>query len=201
MKKLSAILIALYLLAGCSSGGGTSGGAGGVGTFTSESGLLLAASLTPNGSFSVDVIQSVCEIDPETGETTTEPGTMSILGTFTVTIQDITDLTNGLFPRGITLDKYTISYQQVGGRSNIALGTITNAQTFSLLSGNATGSTTVVLASLSTTLDQFARVYPGAGIYTYIVTITYSGRDLNNESITAVASTTIEMGDFDRCGS
>ena len=53
-KNITAMLFAVYLLTGCSSGGGTSG-ADGIGG-TTGGGLLLTASLSPSGSFTVTII-------------------------------------------------------------------------------------------------------------------------------------------------
>jgi len=53
-KKISAILFAMYLLTGCSSGGGTSG-SGGIGT-AEAGGLLLTAGLSPDGVFTITII-------------------------------------------------------------------------------------------------------------------------------------------------
>ena len=55
-KKISAILFAVYLLTGCSSGGGISG-AGGVGTAVAG-GLLLTAGLSEDGVFTITIIDT-----------------------------------------------------------------------------------------------------------------------------------------------
>ena len=197
MKKLTSILIALYLIAGCSSGGGVNAGAGGSGTFTTDSGLLLSASLAPIGGVSVDAFISLCEIDAETGEPTFEAGITTKLGTFTVTVVDATDLTGGLFPRGITLDSYTVEF--VGQRPGApSLTTRTFAETFSILTGNGTSSATVVLMDLDT-IDREFQGQSSRSIVSYVVTVTFRGRDLNGEFLQVVASTFLEIGDFDRC--
>ena len=197
MKKLTSILIALYLIAGCSSGGGVSGGAGGAGTFTTDSGLVLAASLTPIGGISVDAFVTICDVDMDTGEATVETGITTKLGTFTVTVVDATDLTGGLFPRGITLDSYTVEF--AGQRPGAPFLTPrTFAETFSILSGNGTASATVVLMDLDT-IDREFQMQSSGSIVSYVVTVTFRGRDLNGEFLQIVASTFLELGDFDRC--
>ena len=197
MKKLTSILIALYLIAGCSSGGGVSGGAGGAGTFTTDSGLVLAASVSPDGDVSVDAFVSICEVDADTGEVTFEEGITSSLGTFTITVLDASDLTGGLFPRGITLDRYTVSYS--GPRPGTpTLSTRTFSSTVSILAGNGTTTTPVVLLDLDTIVREFQPQSSGS-IVSYTVTVRFTGRDLNGEALTLVASTFLEVGNFDRC--
>ncbi|MEM7563075.1 MAG: hypothetical protein AAF353_08515 [Pseudomonadota bacterium] len=202
MKKVTTVLLALYLLAGCSSGGGIEAGAGGEGTTTTNSGLVLASSVSPDGSFSVDAIIDICELGSVDGEgnvtePTTESGLTTTPGTFTITVLDATDLTGGLFPRGITLDRYTVSY--TGRRAGTPrLTTRTFSQTVSILSGNGTTTAPVILLDLDTLIREFVPQTSGS-VVTYTVTVTFFGRDLNGEPLRLVASTFLEVGNFDRC--
>lgn len=197
MKKISAILLAVYLTAGCSSGGGTTGGAGGTGTSSTADGLLLSAFLTTDGNFSVDVIQNGC-FDENGEPQEPEPGLTTATGTFTITVADVADLTGGLFPTGITLESYTVSFAPAGDTATPGLSSRTFTQVVTVLTSTATSAVTVILADVGFTIPQFATAN-GAPVRSYQVTVTYRGRQVSGEAVTLVASTFMEFGNFDRC--
>ncbi len=158
MKRLISILTALYLIAGCSSGAGVSTTGGGI--TVSAGGLLITGHLSANGSISQDVIIDVCEpasIDPDTGKVTEavlEDGLTTMLGTFTITSQDILDATGGLFPSGLVINTYTVQYQSQFSQAPI-LTTRTQHSTLAIASGNVTASTIVTLIDLGFTVKEF----------------------------------------------
>jgi len=106
--------MAVFLMAGCSSGAGTSGGAGGAGTTSTAGGLLLSGSLVLTGSFSVDTILNVCTTAEDGTPLTFEPGFSTTTGSFTINVTEIADLLGGLFPSGITLESYTVTFAAQG---------------------------------------------------------------------------------------
>ncbi len=203
-NKLSAILIAMYLLAGCSSGGGTAGGAGGSGITTTAGGLLLVGAVSATDSISQDAFISICTpAVPATGSTPAVPavledGLTTKLGTFSITLNDIVDLTGGLFPVGVTLERYTVSYVAQGDAGAPALASRTHTQTVTLLVVGTTVDVSVILMDLGFTIPEFASKTSGA-VSSYRVTVTWTGRTLSGDSVTLSASTFIEIGNFDRC--
>ena len=206
-KKLSAILVAIYLLAGCSSGGGVSG-AGGIGTATAG-GLLLSAALAVNGSISVDAFQDVCTpavIDPVTGLITTEAvleeGITSRFGTFTVTITNISDLSSGLdgvFPTGIVIESYQVDYGAASDSSAPVLTSRVFSESSTILGSSATGSITVALVDLGFALREFAARNIDGTVFSYNISVTIRGRTVSGDPVVLTAFTFIEMGNFDRC--
>ncbi len=156
-KKISAILLAVYLLTGCSSGGGTSG-AGGIGT-TKASGLLLIAGVTP-------------------------------AGVFTITLVDISDTTGGIFPTGIILESYTVSYVAQSDESAPRLTPRNFHQTVSII--NSKTATIPVILKGDFTVREFAAFNPNPGVpKTYRATVVYVGRTLVGERLSVSAATVL----------
>lgn len=190
-SKIVAILMSLYVVAGCSSSGGTDGGAGGQGTTgVSQTGLLISAILV-SSEFSIDTSTVGCGEGEESGLT-------SIPGTFTVTYKDIVDTTGGLFPVGITLETYTVSYAgQIPSSPKLSPRTFGN--TVVIEGAQGTAAIPVVIIDI-TTINEFSSQKGGSfTTHSYRVTVTYRGRTLAGDPIQVVASTSIELGNFDRC--
>ena len=203
MKKLTPLLLSLYLLAGCSSNGGTVNSGDGLGVQTTESKLLLLASLEVDNSISADAFVTICEIvvGDEGEEITTEPGLETITGTFTVTSRDLVD-ESGLTPveffaEGVTFDRYRVSYLAANPFAP-KLQDRVYRKTFTLPNGTSTGSMTVILMDLDLVLDEFQR-QSSTSIASYNVKVTAFGKEFNGTPIAVSAETFLEIGDFDRC--
>ncbi len=200
MKFLSPLLVALYLLSGCSSNGGTVDSGEGLGIQTTETNILLLASLEVDSTFSVDAIQTVCDIDDE-GEVTTESGLTTATGTFTVTSRDLVD-ESGLTPveffaEGVVFDHYRVRYKAATPNAPNLRDRVWH-KTFTLPNGTSTGSTTVILADLNQVIKEFAGQTSGSAA-SYNITVVYYGKEFNGTPIAVSAQTFLEMGDFDRC--
>ena len=203
MKKLTPLLLSLYLLAGCSSNGGTVNSGDGLGVQTTESKLLLLASLEVDNSISADAFVTICEIvvGDEGEEITTEPGLETITGTFTVTSRDLVD-ESGLTPveffaEGVTFDRYRVSYLAANPFAP-KLQDRVYRKTFTLPNGTSSGSMTVILMDLDLVLDEFQR-QSSTSIASYNVKVTAFGKEFNGTPIAVSAETFLEIGDFDRC--
>ena len=194
-NKICAILMAGYLISGCSSSGGTDGGAGGLGTTgTEDIGLLLFAALVAIGSSSVDTKQDACGAD------SVEPGLTTATGTFTVNYENVVDTTNGLFPEGITLDNYTVTYSAQSGLNAPSLSPRAYSNTRTITGQSGSAAIPVVLVDVGFTIPEFAAKKGDSNtIHTYRVTVTYKGRTLAGKAFQVVASTNMELGNFDRC--
>ncbi len=194
-KKISAILVACYIVVGCSSGGGTSGASGGnaltVGSF------LLTATLAMNGSASIDSIQDDCS-DEESEEPDLEEFT-SRTGSFTITILNVGDLTGGLFPTGILLESYQVSFSPfTPGAPGLS-----NSPVYPNPSSTINGSTsisTVVIVDSASVLPEYQAKNPAGVIHNYVVTVNMRGRTLAGDGFVTTATVLIEFGNFDTCG-
>ncbi len=205
MKKLTPLLILLYLLGGCSSNGGTVDSGDGLGVQTTETNILLLASLEVDNSISADAFQVICEITTsDTGEITDvslEPGLTSILGTMTITSRDLVD-ESGLTPveffaEGVTFDRYRVSYLKANPFAANLQDRVWR-KTFTLPNGSSTGSFTVILLDLDLAIPEFAAQSSGS-IASYNVKVTAFGKEFNGTEIAVSAETFLEIGNFDNC--
>lgn len=215
MRKITILLIAVFLASGCSSGGGTTSSGDGSGIQTTPSNLLLSAMLTVNDSVnvtgsSVDLFVDLCNAfavaeDPDTEPVFEDPIT-TVSGTMTVMSNDLMD-TSGLtlveiFPEGVTFNRYEVSFTVPDAPNSSAprLPRRIFRGTFTLLNGTATGSVRVILMDLDTTIPEFLRLRQGSGsIISYNVKVTLMGAELNGQPIRISAETFLEVGNFDRC--
>ncbi|MGB5706422.1 MAG: hypothetical protein WBM41_06290 [Arenicellales bacterium] len=202
MKIFTPLLVALFLLGGCSSKGGTTSSGDGLGVQTTQGDLLLLTSLIVNDSPSVDAIQDICDIPDDPDEDPTlEPGLSTTFGTLTINSRDLMD-SSGLtpiefFPEGVSFDRYRVSFIPANSfapnlRDRVYL------QTMTLPNGTSTASFQVVLVDLDLTLPEFAAQTSGS-IASYNVKVTASGAEFNGTPIDVSATTFLEMGNFDRC--
>lgn len=203
--KISAILVACYIVVGCSSGGGTSGASGGnaltVGSF------LLTATLSMNGSASIDSIQDDCS-DEEPEEPDVEEPVLvkhdleeftSRTGTFTITILNVGDLTGGLFPTGILLESYQVSFTPFSpGAPGLSKSPV-YPNPSSTING-ATSISTVVIVDAASVLPEYQAKNPAGVIHNYVVTVNMRGRTLAGDPFVITATMLIEFGNFDTCG-
>ncbi len=205
-KKICVMLMATYLTAGCG-GGGTSGG-GGEGSVT-VAGVRMTASLSTEDSFSHDVRQTFC-LDLKGNVTGKEPNITTKSGTLTITAKDTTDLTGGLFPKHVALDRYTVSYAG-GGRGSAPVipppDPYQKGFGLTVSETESTESTDVVLLSLEQIQGKKFRdgFLPPTEVERYDVTVTYHGRIESNTGASLgdfkiSASTYLEVGNFDECG-
>jgi len=203
MNKPAAILFAMILFTGCT-GGGISGGAGGAGCVRTESGLLLCASLSVDGDSGVDAFNEPC-LDSDTGERSgEEPGLSTKTGRFTVTIDNFADFTGveRLFPVGVNFNTYTVSFSPENNSAPSLTRRPERSQTFSLVNDESSESVPVILVDRDTTLGEFVENTPDdadAAVFSYSVTVTFSGKTLADKPVSLAASTFIEIGNFDRC--
>lgn len=204
MNKFIPLLVALALVGGCSSGGGTTSSGDGVGTQTTETNLLLIASLSPNDSISVDAFRDICTV-PEEGEELTaanlEPGLTTKTGTLTITSRDLVD-SSGLtpvefFPEGVTFNQYRVSFTSPNSNAP-KLEPRVFKETFVLPNGTSTISVQVILLDLDVILAQFASRSSGSPA-SYNIRVTANGQEFNGNPISVSADTFIEVGNFDRC--
>lgn len=192
-SKLSALLIAAYLMVGCSSGGGTSG-AGGSGAVTAGE-FILSASFVLEDTISMDTIQGVCDVADD-GEITFEVFTTQS-GTFTITITNNSSTTSDIFPGGIILESYRVEYipQSSGApslttRSFGASSSVVNATSIS---------TSIIVADLAFTKPEYNAAVPSGDQSTYTVRVTMNGRTVSGDAFAISASAVAEFGNFDNC--
>lgn len=205
MNKFSPLLIALVLIGGCSSGGGTTSSGDGLGVQTTETHLLLTATLSPDDSISVDAFRDLCDV-PEPGEPITddmlEPGLTTKTGTMTINSRDLVD-SSGLtpvefFPEGVTFDRYRVSYTSPNSHAP-ALEDRVFRETFTLPNGTSSGSFQVILVDLDVIHEQFVQRSSGS-VASYNVKVTASGQEFNGSPISVSAETFLEIGNFNLCG-
>ena len=208
MNKIAPLLVSLALIGGCSSGGGTTSSGDGVGSNTTESNLLLTASLAPaDGIVSVDAFRNECVSATPNEEglfevVGIEPALTTKLGTLTITSRDLVD-SSGLtpvefFPEGITFNQYRVSFTSPNSFAP-PLEDRVFKETFVLPNGTSTGSFTVVLLDLDVILAQF-QSRSSMSIASYNVRVTANGQEFNGSPISVSADTFIEVGNFDLCG-
>jgi len=210
--KLVATAFAAVLVAGCSSGGGTTSSGDGLGLQTTQGNLLLTASLigdtdgegsATEGTFSIDAFQTLCNpigvslgLDPVFDG----PG-QTALGTFTVTSRDLTD-ESGLtpvefFPEGVNFTRYQVSYTSPNAFAPTLRDRVFQ-ETFTLPNGNSTISINVVLADLDLIQNEFA-VQSSGSPASYNARVQAFGQEFNGTPISVSAETFIEFVNFDSC--
>jgi len=208
MKKFVPAVIAAFLIAGCSSGGGTQSSGDGLGFQTTASNLLLSASLAVNNSISSDAFQNICEQTTETDEdgnvtvnTTSEPGLTTVLGTLKITSRDLADESGltpvEIFPEGVNFVKYRVSYTSPNAFAP-KLQPRVFQQSMTLTNGADSGEFTVVLLDLDVFLKEFVK-QSSRSIASYNVKVTAEGTELNGQPVAVSAETFLEVGDFDNC--
>lgn len=186
------VLLSLFLFSACSPGVDPSS-AGGVGTNSGTTGLILFATLTPE-NFSSNAFAIDCTVPPD-GVIDEFPTTDS--GDFSVTVQDPT----GIFAtqsQGITLDTYVVSYTPINQGVPIPLTPKSRGQTQVIPLGGGTSSSlsfTVILIDLETKAEYATR--DSGSPNTYNVTVTYQGRDfISGTPVQVVATAQMELGAF-----
>ncbi len=219
--KLAATAFAAVLVAGCSSGGGTTSSGDGLGVQTTASNMLLLSSLAPGpgGGFdeetiSVDAFINICEFMPgsestdEDGnvtvtqdETEFEPGLTTKTGLLTIVARDLVD-ESGLtpvefFPEGVVFTRYQVSFTSPDAFAP-NLQDRTFQQTLVIPNGSAEATFSIILVDLGVILSEFQPQSSGS-IASYNVRVTASGAELNGTPISVSAETFLEIGDFDRC--
>jgi hypothetical protein len=150
-----------------------------------------------NGSNSIDSIQDDCSDGvsevPDLEEFT------SRTGTFTITILNVGDLTGGLFPTGILLESYQVSFTPF---SPGAPG-LSKSPVYPNPSSTINGSTsisTVVIVDAASVLPEYQAKNPAGVIHNYVVTVNMRGRTLAGDRFLITATLLIEFGNFDTCG-
>ena len=212
--KLAIGLFAATLIAGCSSGGGTTSSGDGLGVQTTESNLLLLSSLSPGAgggfdseSLSVDAFVDLCEaaeIDEEgnvTSEAVFESGLTTKTGNLTIVARDLVD-ESGLtpvefFPEGVVFTRYQVSYTSPNAFAP-TLRNRTFQQTMVLPNGSSEATFSIILVDLDVILQDFQTQSSGS-VASYNVKVTATGAELNGTPLSISAETFIEMGNFDRC--
>jgi len=211
--KLVATAFAAVLVAGCSSGGGTTSSGDGLGVQTTQGNLLLTASLLPDtngdgdeneGTFTIDAVQRLCNPNGVNflGENPVfEQATLTALGTLTVTSRDLTD-ESGLtpvefFPEGVNFTRYQVSYTSPNAFAPTLRDRVFQ-QTFTLPNGNSTVSVSVVLADADVIQGDFLAQTSGSPA-SYNVRVQAFGQELNGTPISVSAETFLEFVDIDTC--
>lgn len=186
MRVLSLALLPALLLSACSSGT-TQSKAGGVGTNTGSTGLVLFASIEPAQSqWPVANAGNGCLVNPITPETSLNALTAEI----TFTLHDPRGIYAFPFqPQGVTFDSYTVTYQPVSPFAP-KLG----SRNFRSITANIplNGSTApvtltdrVIIMDTATLREWLSK--DSRSPDTYAVTITYRGHDfINGEPINLV---------------
>ena len=186
MQRLFAILFVALFVSACGSGATTSK-AGGVGTNTGNTGLLLFASIEPAESqWPATTAGDGCNNDPLTPETTTNVVTAEI----TFTLQDPRGIYAFPFqPQGVTFDSYTITYQSVSpGAPQLSQRNYRSVTANISLNGSTDPITLTdnIIVMDTATLREWLRV-DSQSPDTYALSITYRGHDfVNGEPINLV---------------
>ena len=191
IRILFAILFPVIFLSACGSGAKTST-AGGPGTTTGSSGLILFGTVDPTFTSSDT---GVC-FDDLTGLPDFNTVTSDIVD-LTITI---TDPTAGLTTRpnqGITFDTYRLVYTPINQGIPIPLTPRTRALTTPVPLASSPTTVAIVLVDIETKAEYISR--DSGSVNTYNVRITYTGRDfLTGQPATLVVDTQMEIGAF--CG-
>jgi hypothetical protein len=185
MRTLFFLLFPVIFMSACGSGASSSN-AGGAGTNTGTTNLILFGSVTPTFTSSDT---GACPI-PKT--VTTDSVTLNI------TLQDQSVGLTALPNQGVTFDSYRLVYNPINQGIPIPLTPKTRALTTPVSLGNAqtvTQGVAIVLVDLETKAEYISR--DSGSINTYNVNITYRGRDfITNQPVTLVVDTQMEMGAF-----
>lgn len=224
MKKLIAVILTSTFLASGCGGGGTSGAGGGGAVVAGQ--YVLHASLGINDSPSVDTIVDVCDPGPppEYEETIS-----TRVGTFTVIVENATSVTQGVFPAGLVLSSYTVSFIQISPRAPKL-----NSQTYDIhlsIPSPESLEVSVVIADVGEVIPEYRRKRFGDYLSlvlaisqaaadsqelqelqaelqellsqspdNYTVRVTMRGHTLSGHNFALYADATMEIGNFNRCG-
>jgi len=185
MRTLFFVLFPVIFLSACGSGA-SSEGAGGAGTTTGSTGLIIFGSISPSFTSS------------DTGACPIPHAVTTDTVTLAITVQDPT---NGLIiqpNQGITFDSYRLVYEPVNQGIPIPLTPKTRALTTPIPLNGAkavTVSPIIVLVDLETKAEYVSR--DSGSVNTYNVRITYTGRDFRtNQTVILVVDTQMEIGAF-----
>jgi hypothetical protein len=184
IRALFAVLLPVIFLSACGSGAKTST-AGGPGTNTGGTGLILFGSVSPTFTSSDT---GACPVPhaPSTDEVT-------------LTIVLTEDPTAAFTPKdnqGITFDTYRLVYTPINQGIPIPLTPRTRALTTPV--PLAAGGTSVIIVLVDTETKNEYAMRDSGSFNTYNVRITYSGRDfLTGRPATLVVDTQMEIGAFD----
>lgn len=194
MRRMLLALTLSVLLAGCSSGGGTSGGSGVAGFTSGTTGLIILATLEP-ATFSSDTVASDCDVPPDG---VVDQFLTSDVGSMTITIRDNSLVSTGT-EKGVLFTSYTVSFKPVTAGAPV-LASRTQGQNLSVLlrGGDETsGTVSVVLVELDTTKPEFRAKNPQNRVFTYNISVTFRGSRVDTgEVVTVTATTPMELGDF-----
>lgn len=206
MRHLYLILLPALLVSACSSGV-TQSKAGGAGTSTGSTGLLVFGTVEPNPTVSNAVADCTPAPTPGPGGSTTPRGDgindtlrQPIVGTLMATVQDPRGIYAFPFqPQGVTYDSYSITYTPItpGGTrlSPRNFQAITITIPLQGVTTPVTVTDSIILMDLET-LREFANGDSGSP-NTYSLRITYRGRDfINGEPITMVINHQVQVGGF-----
>lgn len=186
MQRLFVILFTAIFVSACGSGATTSK-AGGAGTNTGSTGLLLFASIEPAESqWPEATAGDGCAVDPLTPETSLAAVTAEI----TITLQDPRGIYAFPFqPQGVTFDSYTITYQPVSpGAPQLSPRNFRSITANISLNGVTTPVTVtdnIIVMDVATLREWLSK--DSRSPDTYALSITYRGRDfVNGEPINLV---------------
>ena len=193
-RRIILTLIPLFLLGASCSSGVDQSSAGGAGTNTGTTGLVIFAVVEPE-EFSSNAFSVDCTVPPD-GTIDTFPETDT--GSFTVTVSDPQNVFGTGPQQGVTLQSYVVSYTPINQGIPIPLTPKSRGQTQNIPLSGTTASTltfTVILVDLETKAEYASRDSGSAN--TYNVTVTYTGRDfVSGQTVQVVATTQMELGAF-----
>ena len=179
IKLIQRVFIALFpiiLLSACSSGV-TSSNAGGSGTNSGNTGLLLFAILAPeSGPY---YAFHDCTPSPPDGDGIDDTVVKSNFGDITITVQDPSNIYFSQ-TQGVTFDSYTVSFQATSNGPPLSSRNYTQTIVVAL-AGSAdpvsSPDTKILLVDADTTKREYERKDSGT-TNTYNITVTYRGREL-----------------------
>lgn len=205
-RLLCLTLLPAFLISACSSGV-TQSKAGGAGTNTGSTGLLVFGTVEPNPTVSNAFVDCTPAPTPAVPGPATPRGDgiadtvrQPIVGELTATVQDPRGIYAFPFqPQGVTYDSYSIRYTPITAGSTPLSPRNFQAITITIpLQGVTTPvsvTDSIILMDLET-LKQFEGRDSGSP-NTYALTITYRGRDfIKGEPITMVINHQVQVGGF-----
>lgn len=197
-RRICIALSPLLLLSACSSGVTTSN-AGGAGTNSGNTGLLMFAVLEPDPGPYYAFHDCSPAGNPNTGtdigdgidDTVVE----SDFGDITITVQD----PSGIYfsqSQGITFDSYTVSFQPTSNGPPLSSRTYTQTIVVVLAGSNSPVSspaTQILLVDADTTKREYERKDSGS-TNTYNITVTYRGRDfISGQPVSVTVNANVEL--------
>jgi len=201
IKLIQRVFIALFpmiLLSACSSGV-TSSNAGGAGTNTGNTGLLMFAVLVPDAgpyyAFHDCSPSGIPSQGISVGDGIDDTVVKSNFGTITITVQDPSNIYFSQ-SQGVTFDSYTVSFQPTSNGPPLSSRTYTQtivvvlARDAAPVASPATG---ILLVDADTTKREYERKDSGT-TNTYNITVTYRGRDfISGEPVSVTVNANIEI--------